>query len=116
MMSEIGNMKRDCVRNRNITPLLSLKLPQLQPSLSPRSCKCPLLDRYLPPLLLLRTCDATETHVVHVPSTSHMTHKMGSQSLCVLACREGICRTNSGRTRLVECGLRCRRLRPLRAC
>src|SRR6266702_3356036 len=104
MMSEIGKKKRDRVRNRNITPLLSLKSPQLQLSLNPCSHKCLLLDRYLPPLLLLHTCDASGIHADHVPSTSHMIRKMDSRSLCVPAYRRGICRTSLGCVRLVGCG------------
>src|SRR6266702_2634407 len=104
MMSEIGNMKRDRVRNCNITPLLSLKLPQLQPSLSPHNCKRLLLGRYPPPLLPPRICDASRIHVDHVPNIFRMTHTLDSRSLHVLAYRGDTCHTNLGCVRLVECG------------
>src|SRR6266581_1574742 len=106
MTSEIGKKKRDRVRNRNITPLLSLKSPRLQLSLNPNSRKCLLLGHCLLPPLLLHTCDASRTHADHVPSTSRMTHKMDSQSPHVPAYRGGTCRTNLGCVRLVGCGCR----------
>src|SRR6266702_6770440 len=103
--------------NRNITPLLSLKSPRLQLSLSRGSRRHQLRGHWPSPRRPLpRTCEFSRTPLVHVPNISRILRTWGSRSRCARACRGDTSHTSYSHVRLYRCEPPCLPTTPPQAC